>query len=186
MGCQVRFLIVAVVTFCALLLTKSQSCSQTFSRAPIWQHEILPVLKKNCIQCHGGEETIADLDLTSFEKVLKGGVRGPMISPGHPEMSLLWDLIENDEMPKNRNLSSAEKQLIKGWIEYGRFPSKETLDANRKSSLSTEYAVIHSDIHATIFHLLGFDHKKLTFKYEGRDESLVGVNTVRVLNEIIE
>ena len=48
-----------------------------------------------------------------------------------------------------------------------------------------EFAVTHSDIHATILHLLGLDYKKLTYKYEGRDESLVGVNTVRVLNEII-
>ncbi len=42
----------------------------------------------------------------------------------------------------------------------------------------------HSDIHATIQHLLGIDYQKNTFPYEGRDESLVGVNQARVLKEL--
>jgi uncharacterized protein (DUF1501 family) len=48
-----------------------------------------------------------------------------------------------------------------------------------------EFAVTHSHIHATIQHLLGLDYKKLTYKYEGRDESLVGVNPARVVDEIL-
>ncbi len=43
----------------------------------------------------------------------------------------------------------------------------------------------HSDIHATVQHLLGIDFKRNTFPYEGRNESLVGVNPARVLNELI-
>jgi uncharacterized protein (DUF1501 family) len=43
----------------------------------------------------------------------------------------------------------------------------------------------HSDIHATVQHLLGIDHIKNTFQYEGRDESLVGVNSARVIKEIL-
>ena len=48
-----------------------------------------------------------------------------------------------------------------------------------------EFAVTHSHIHATVLHLLGLDYKRTTYKYEGRDESLVGVNPARVLNEIL-
>ena len=48
-----------------------------------------------------------------------------------------------------------------------------------------EYRRGHSDIHATVQHLLGIDYKKNTFPYEGRDESLVGVNQARVVNEIL-
>jgi hypothetical protein len=47
-----------------------------------------------------------------------------------------------------------------------------------------EFRVGHSDIHATIQHLLGIDYKKNTFPYEGRDESLVGVNPARVIKEL--
>jgi hypothetical protein len=48
-----------------------------------------------------------------------------------------------------------------------------------------EHRVGHSDIHATVQHLLGLDFKKNTFLYEGRDESLVGVNPARVLTEVM-
>ncbi len=48
-----------------------------------------------------------------------------------------------------------------------------------------EFAVTHSHIHATTLQLLGLDYKKLTYKYEGRDESLVGVNPARVVKEIL-
>ncbi len=48
-----------------------------------------------------------------------------------------------------------------------------------------EFRVGHADIHATIQHLLGIDHQKNTFFYEGRNESLVGVTPARILNEIL-
>ena len=48
-----------------------------------------------------------------------------------------------------------------------------------------EYKVGHSDIHATIQSLLGVDYKKNTFPYEGRDESLVGINPARIVNEVL-
>jgi hypothetical protein len=43
----------------------------------------------------------------------------------------------------------------------------------------------HSDVHATILHLLGLDYKKVTFEYEGRAESLIGINPARVVREIL-
>jgi uncharacterized protein (DUF1501 family) len=51
-------------------------------------------------------------------------------------------------------------------------------------SASRDFKCTHSDIHATIQHLLGIDFKKNTFPYEGRDESLVGVNPARVLTDL--
>jgi hypothetical protein len=34
-------------------------------------------------------------------------------------------------------------------------------------------------------HLLGIDYKRNTFPYEGREESLVGVNPARLIDEIL-
>jgi len=51
-------------------------------------------------------------------------------------------------------------------------------------SAARDFKCNHSDIHATVQHLLGIDYKKNTFPYEGRDESLVGVNPARVLTEL--
>ena len=36
---------------------------------------------------------------------------------------MLWKLIENGQMPQGGKLSVAEKQLIKSYIQYGRFPA---------------------------------------------------------------
>ena len=41
------------------------------------------------------------------------------------------------------------------------------------------------DLHATMLHLLGVDHRKLTFPYQGLDQKLTGVEEARVVKEII-
>jgi Protein of unknown function (DUF1501) len=51
-------------------------------------------------------------------------------------------------------------------------------------SAAHDFKCTHWDIHATVQHLLGLDYKKNTFPYEGRDESLVGVQQARVLKEL--
>ncbi|MFO0809518.1 MAG: DUF1501 domain-containing protein [Gemmataceae bacterium] len=49
---------------------------------------------------------------------------------------------------------------------------------------ATEGRVHVHDLHATILHLMGLDHEKLTFRYSGRDFRLTDVHG-RVVNEII-
>jgi hypothetical protein len=41
------------------------------------------------------------------------------------------------------------------------------------------------DLHATILHQFGFDHTKLTFKFQGLDQRLTGVLPARVIPEIL-
>src|SRR5712692_1358398 len=48
---------------------------------------------------------------------------------------------------------------------------------------AVENPVSHSDMHSTILHLLGIDVRKLTYVYDGRVETLIGVNPARVLKE---
>jgi hypothetical protein len=40
------------------------------------------------------------------------------------------------------------------------------------------------DIHATVMHQLGIDHKQLTFRFGGRDVSLTDVHG-HIVNEIL-
>jgi hypothetical protein len=40
---------------------------------------------------------------------------------------------------------------------------------------SVENVVSVYDLHATLLHALGLDHKKLTYPHEGRDDSLTDV-----------
>jgi Protein of unknown function (DUF1501) len=48
----------------------------------------------------------------------------------------------------------------------------------------TEGAVHVHDLHATILHLLGIDHTRLTFKFQGRHYRLTDVHG-RVVHEIL-
>src|SRR5437868_1551626 len=92
-------------------------------RDPLFKTEILPVLEKNCVKCHGPQQKMARLDLSSFTGMMEGSASGPVIAPGKPERSLMWMLIESDKMPLGGKLTVAEKQLIKSYIQYGRFPA---------------------------------------------------------------
>ncbi len=41
------------------------------------------------------------------------------------------------------------------------------------------------DFHATILYLLGFDHERFTFRYQGAEQRLTGVDPARVVHELI-
>jgi Spy/CpxP family protein refolding chaperone len=98
-------------------------------RAPLFKSEIMPVLEKNCVMCHGDKQKMAGLDLSSFSGMMAGSSSGPVIAPGKPERSLLWKMIENDQMPQGGKLTAAEKQTIHAYIEQGRFPSTAESEA---------------------------------------------------------
>ncbi len=42
-----------------------------------------------------------------------------------------------------------------------------------------------TDLHATMLHLLGLEHDKLSYEFEGRDETLSGVEPARVVDAVI-
>ena len=41
------------------------------------------------------------------------------------------------------------------------------------------------DFHATVLHLLGFDHERFTFRYQGLDQRLTGVEPAHVVKELL-
>ncbi len=41
------------------------------------------------------------------------------------------------------------------------------------------------DFHATVLHLLGFDHERFTYRYQGLDQRLTGVEPADVINELL-
>ena len=41
------------------------------------------------------------------------------------------------------------------------------------------------DLHATMLYLLGFDHRKLNYPYQGLDQKLTGVKPARVIGEVL-
>jgi hypothetical protein len=49
---------------------------------------------------------------------------------------------------------------------------------------AVENRVHNHDLHATILHLLGLDHERLTYRYDGRDFRLTDVHG-RVVSDIL-
>jgi hypothetical protein len=41
------------------------------------------------------------------------------------------------------------------------------------------------DFHATVLHLLGFDHEQFTYRYQGLDQKLTGVEPAKVIRELL-
>ena len=79
------------------------------------------VLTANCTVCHGAALQQSELDLSSREALLAGGTRGPAVSPGDVEASLLWQMVSGDSpmMPPGGRLSEADLETVRSWIEEG-------------------------------------------------------------------
>ena len=66
---------------------------------------------------------------------------------------------------------------IKGGLTYG---ATDDLGYN-----AVENRVHVRDLHATILHLLGIDHRRFFVRHQGLDIRLTGVEEARVVHEIL-
>jgi uncharacterized membrane protein len=83
-------------------------------------HDILPILKSRCTNCHGGQKTERGLNLTSYETLMAGSENGPVIIPKDSTNSPLAEALIERKMPKRGpKLSPEQAQLIIDWIEAG-------------------------------------------------------------------
>jgi arylsulfatase A-like enzyme len=78
---------------------------------------------------------------------------------------------------------------IKGfsmWLAGGGIRAGMSLGATDELGYNAVENVVHvRDLHATMLHLLGIDHRLLSVKYQGLDWRLTGVEPARVLEEVI-
>jgi mono/diheme cytochrome c family protein len=89
--------------------------------APQFQRDVLPILQKSCVACHGPKARMAGLDLHEASLALRGGENGPVVTPGKPAESMLLKRVREGSMPpggKNR-LSDTEVATIERWISAG-------------------------------------------------------------------
>ena len=85
--------------------------------------DIREVMSKFCFECHGVKNKEAKLDLRTLESILSGGESGPAIVPGHPDKSILLDMIHNEHMPPEGKLLGADDiERIRKWIASGARP----------------------------------------------------------------
>ncbi len=91
---------------------------------PDFVHDIQPIIKAHCIQCHEAKDGGGLLSLASVKDMFKGGASGPSVVPAHSAKSLLVRRIESTggkpRMPMGfAPLSAKNIQTIKDWIDQG-------------------------------------------------------------------
>lgn len=91
-----------------------------------FQENVLPILKRSCWMCHGGERPEGGqrmeegLSLLNYEGIMAGSGNGPVIKPGDVEDSYLIEQISTGRMPKEGDrLTPAEVEIITAWVEAG-------------------------------------------------------------------
>ncbi len=83
----------------------------------LFERKITTLLTQRCLECHDSATDKGDLDLS---RNLKSHFKEGILVAGKSEDSLLWESIENDEMPHKRDpLSQEEKELFRQWIDGG-------------------------------------------------------------------
>lgn len=131
-------------------------------------------LKRNCASCdQASAALVRDLKqrgLLDDTLVIWGGEFGrtPMVQGGggdgrdhHPNAFTMW--------------------LAGGGVKPG-----VTLGESDDFGFNVTRDAVHvRDLHATILNQLGFDHARLTYKVQGLDQKLTGVEPARVVHEIL-
>ena len=70
--------------------------------------DIQPIFDTHCIDCHVGNFPSGGLNLTSYENLMNGGNSGAVVIPGDHLNSILWQRIENGDMPMGSDPLSGE------------------------------------------------------------------------------
>ncbi|WP_051670785.1 DUF1553 domain-containing protein [Bryobacter aggregatus] len=90
-----------------------------------FEKNIRPILVKQCLACHSAtsQPIMGSLRLDTREMVLKGGSRGPSITPGNPAESLLLKAVLHTagalKMPPGPKMKDADLAMLAQWIEMG-------------------------------------------------------------------
>jgi hypothetical protein len=90
------------------------------AEVPRFEAGVQPILKANCAPCHGDKVRMKDLNVGSYAALMKGSESGPVIVPGKPDDSRLYQLIQEGKMPMGKpRLAEKDIAVIRAWIEDG-------------------------------------------------------------------
>ena len=96
-------------------------CRTTHAESPVFEKDVLPVLKAKCLKCHSPKVRKVGLDLSSMASVRKGGESGSAIDADEIEESLIWAMVGGGDMPPEGSppLTPKERDIIHRWLVGG-------------------------------------------------------------------
>lgn len=94
------------------------------SAAPDFVHEVAPIFKKHCAECHTDMKKKGGLSMNTEESFRLGSENGPILDAKNPEKSLILDLITSRDEdlrmpPKGKGLDAQQVEIIKAWVTSG-------------------------------------------------------------------
>src|SRR5262249_39113385 len=126
-----RFLLIAAIWIAVASVVSADdpakpvpgaSAARPAPAPPVFEKDVLPVLKAKCLGCHGEKVQKSELNLSTQAGVKPGSASGPIVVPGKPDESLLLEVVRDGLMPpakKGVPLVPAEVELLQRWIESG-------------------------------------------------------------------
>jgi mono/diheme cytochrome c family protein len=114
-------LIMAFV-FCAACDTESLADERAASTDNVfYESAAQTIINDRCIRCHNAKTKKAGLDLSTPRAILQGSDSGRIVEAGEPDESLLFQMLEADEMPPDEKdrLSADQVAIISNWIAAG-------------------------------------------------------------------
>lgn len=199
-------ILLAITLFLAIAFQHSCHAGEDF-----FESKVRPVLVKRCYACHAvAKSGVRFVELIDTGSSNDWDAHGDMNSHiglaknvDQPIAALLKDL-------KQRGM--LDETLVVWKTEFGRTPFNKSADAKGRehhpwaltswlAGAGVKSGIVHGstdeyglraieklvhvhDFHATILHLMGFDHQRLTFRHAGRDDRLTDVHG-NVVREVI-
>ena len=123
--------------------------ANTEDRGTFFESRIRPLLIQRCGSCHGKLSQKNGLRLDSYDTMLKGGKRGPVIVPGNAENSLSISAIRQThdtlKMPPEKPLSDQIVNDFVTWINDGaQWPESKTDTTTRNDNPTSPYSTLSS------------------------------------------
>ena len=87
-------------------------------------HQVMPVLKKQCAECHTEGKKKGGLSMNTRNEFLAGGEGGEVAVPGDPSESYFLELVASEDTddrmpPKGPGLSKEEVETLHQWVAEG-------------------------------------------------------------------
>ena len=123
--CGIIVALVLLVTACSGSTPAQPAAAETqpavAGQASInYTKDVQPIFNESCTGCHGKS---GGLTLTSYNSVMVGGAKGPVIVAGDPDASELYKRITGQSQPAmprgGAPLSQDKIDLISKWIKEG-------------------------------------------------------------------
>ena len=84
-------------------------------------HQVMPILKKNCAECHTDGKKKGGLSMNTRAEFLAGGEGGEIAVPGNANDSWFIELTSSTDLdermpPKGPGLSKEEIEILRQWV----------------------------------------------------------------------